>query len=278
MNKAPPNPTNGSKHQAKTYKEVVCFMYDTHEELQSLTIKELAHRCQEAGIQLPHLLLLEKNDYIEAILKTIDTSESFSIQKMKPNNLPSKLKSYRIIFLDVDGVLNTMDTSSSSYSSHTQKKYPLEPKCLKHLVELIHETNASIVLTSSWRHSIVQKIILLHHMIQAGLDYDLDETDLDIFTNRWIGQTDHISFRARNDEIMKWLQCNTFTPKMNGGELDNDYENKYQIESFVVLDDIDFFSDEANNEEITEQFVWVDEEFGVTEETVCEAKHKLMKN
>ncbi len=58
----------------------------------------------------------------------------------------------RVIFLDIDGVLNHCDTRSDVLPSPTEPlPIPLAPECMARLNRLIAETGAKIVISSSWR-------------------------------------------------------------------------------------------------------------------------------
>ena len=48
----------------------------------------------------------------------------------------------RILFLDVDGVLNSHKTGG---------RYPLKKNCLRRLQRIVEETSCEIVLSSTWR-------------------------------------------------------------------------------------------------------------------------------
>jgi len=62
----------------------------------------------------------------------------------------------KVIFLDIDGVLTTAN-----------KKWTFDENCVKHLVDIINETDAYIVISSSWR------------------SYDLEETKLRLINKFW---------------------------------------------------------------------------------------------
>lgn len=61
-----------------------------------------------------------------------------------------------IIFLDVDGVLNSPTylkyycelTNTKGYSC---QNYPFDPNCLKRLEVMVKKTDSKIVITSNWR-------------------------------------------------------------------------------------------------------------------------------
>lgn len=60
----------------------------------------------------------------------------------------------KILFLDVDGVLNNGEYYSSDRFKENQLPYPLnkfDPKCIERLNYILKSTNANIVVSSSWR-------------------------------------------------------------------------------------------------------------------------------
>jgi hypothetical protein len=58
----------------------------------------------------------------------------------------------RVIFLDIDGVLNHCDTRSNALVTHEEPlPLPIAPECMARLNRLIAETGAKIVISSSWR-------------------------------------------------------------------------------------------------------------------------------
>lgn len=63
-----------------------------------------------------------------------------------------------VIFLDVDGVLNTLDSS-----------LPLNHGCLTLLAELVAKTDASIVVSSMWRLTPYTMTLLKHELDAVGL-------------------------------------------------------------------------------------------------------------
>ena len=57
----------------------------------------------------------------------------------------------KVVFLDIDGVLNHCDTRCPTPTSGEPLPMPIEPKCMERLNRLIAETGAKIVISSSWR-------------------------------------------------------------------------------------------------------------------------------
>lgn len=157
-----------------------------------------------------------------------------------------------IIFLDVDGVLNT-----PRYIEYQIKydrldgydaQFNFDPICMKNLKELVEKTNAKIVISSTWRLLRKEKDIywieLMNNLRLYGLeDKVIDCTpSLDIDTNR--GQ-----------EIKKWIEEN----------------NDKDIENFVIIDD------DTDMDDIFDKLAKCDIKRGFTRE-VKEVAFKILSN
>jgi len=58
----------------------------------------------------------------------------------------------RVVFLDIDGVLNHCDTRHDVSPTSTEPlPIPIAPECMVRLNRLIAETGAKVVISSSWR-------------------------------------------------------------------------------------------------------------------------------
>lgn len=78
-----------------------------------------------------------------------DKMNFIQMMKDKFNNLPEK-----IIFLDIDGVLNNDEYAKNCLDIQNYNPYDedeLDIRCLSHLRYIVNSTGASIVLSSSWR-------------------------------------------------------------------------------------------------------------------------------
>lgn len=142
----------------------------------------------------------------------------------------------RIIFLDIDGVLNSYATL---YKITTEK--------LKLLNDLIELTGAKIVISSSWRigskdvkdfldKNFSKSTFILNNPNQELID--------NIFYKNTIGLTDTFG-PGRGDEIQRWL------------------DSHEDIESYVILDDdLDMLDEQLYN------FVQTDTYFGLTDREI----------
>lgn len=128
----------------------------------------------------------------------------------------------KVIFLDVDGVLNCSDTEEIFYMTF------VSPQKIELLKELVDRTGAKVVLSSTWRYgwldvekgldSIVAKCFIA--LKQELEKYDITLLDYTPITNYCMNN--------RGGEISFWLAAHAD-------------EN---IESYVILDDtcVDFLS------------------------------------
>ncbi len=114
----------------------------------------------------------------------------------------------RVIFLDIDGVLNVMSPSYNTLKIRKgMENIYIERMLVERLLWLIEKTDAVVVISSSWRHDMDELQI---QMSRAGMDSETWE-------KRVVGKTPTI--RWRGDEITAWMANHT------------------DITSYVVLED-----------------------------------------
>lgn len=121
-----------------------------------------------------------------------------------------------IIFLDIDGVLNCQ-TYYASEAFKKQDEHPYNQICkerVEWLNELCRETNARVVISSTWRMS--------------GLEYCKDTLEECGATFEIIGATPVSNHRVRGVEIQEWLQENIF--KLLG-------KHYFDFYSYAIIDD-----------------------------------------
>lgn len=146
----------------------------------------------------------------------------------------------KIIFLDFDGVLN----HEMYYHKRFEERYSgddigppyidIDPQSVENLNYIIENTGASVVLSTTWRHS--------------GVEYCVDVLNVRGFRGNVIDRTPHFwdSWAVRGNEIQHWIDTNKFPEG---------------IESYVILDDdSDMLLGQKNN------FVRTDFKYGLTKE------------
>lgn len=149
-----------------------------------------------------------------------------------------------IIFLDVDGVLNSIRKCAEVYKltgkSHSGINYPFDENCMNYLKKLVEQTNSFIVITSTWRKDEESKARLLEELKKYGL------------SEKVLGFTKILD--TRSNEIKEYL--NSFDVNVN----------------FVILDDISFLDGLNSNLIVTNAF------FGFSEGDYNRALKLLKKN
>ncbi len=102
-----------------------------------------------------------------------------------------------IIFLDVDGVLNSIRGLKETYFQtkrpYSGYDYPFDVRCMYNLKKIVDMTDSYLVITSTWRKDEIGKNILLEELKRYGLD------------ERVIGYTD-ILHKKRGEEIKAYLE------------------------------------------------------------------------
>lgn len=114
----------------------------------------------------------------------------------------------RLLFLDVDGVLNNIPSNLE-----------LSPDSLNLLSNVIAKTNCNIVLSSTWR-------------LYSETRSELESAFLDHKIPKWTSVTPYINSQPRSEEIISWLLENSNEPT-NVVILDDDKDAE-------IKNDLDF--------------------------------------
>jgi hypothetical protein len=119
----------------------------------------------------------------------------------------------KVIFLDFDGVMNSVDWISEHHGEYHID--PIDPAAVKRLNQLVERTGAVVVISSVWRFD--GRTACAEKLRKHG------------FTGKVIGVTPRGSNRGgeRGHEIRDWLELDAPIHKNRYGE----------VESFVILDD-----------------------------------------
>lgn len=129
----------------------------------------------------------------------------------------------KVIFLDIDGVLNNRQNSIYMIETGKWKKGefpPFDVDSVKILLEIVEETGAVICLSSAWRSMGLDRVA--EKLAKQGLSIPIKN------------ETPYISDAPRGWEIERWMAERRFA-----GE---------EIESYLIIDDDgDMMLDQANN-------------------------------
>lgn len=115
----------------------------------------------------------------------------------------------KVIFLDIDGVVNCWDTKERAPS----KVIGVEQRLISHIKEIVDATGAKLVLSSTWRKDWAFDLL-------DGVDWHYLR---DEFAKQDLYFMDYTPSRRdshRGEEIKEWLES-----------------TEYDIESYVVIDD-----------------------------------------
>ena len=160
----------------------------------------------------------------------------------------------KVIFLNIDGVLNP---------KWWERKIPadrfgcaFDPKTVSCLATIIKETNAEIVVSSSWKLMGLQTLQdmwkerkLPGNIIDITPNYMSDE----LLLNAGMSDSDIDILDIRGIEIKGWLV-------LHGADVSN----------YVIIDDMDDILSEQQS-----HFVQTDPEFGITNDDVKKVVHLL---
>ena len=141
-----------------------------------------------------------------------------------------------IIFLDIDGVMNSTEEMIALYNQHgssIDNTLPSPTKC-KLLKQLVDETGAKVVLSSSWRLSLnaIQKLIDLfepYNLILSG--FTCHEVESKKFKN-----SPYEDIKPRYQHTIG--DFGTYIED-RGAEIANWLLDHPTVENFVILDDED---------------------------------------
>lgn len=156
----------------------------------------------------------------------------------------------KIVFLDIDGVLNSDGWYKSGEAKKAYEKtkivsdYHFDPNAWKWVEKLLIETGAKIVLTSSWRN----------FNLEATLK-DFTGTKFEVLNKYIVEITPRLRLRHRGKEIETFIK-----------------NTDIEIDGYVIIDDdTDFNIDQLP------YFVRTDWFHGITEENYNKAK-KILNN
>lgn len=157
----------------------------------------------------------------------------------------------KIIFLDIDGVLNT-DRMIRMRKNLDIKTIEFEPEVMSNLSKIIKATNAKLVISSTWRVHRDTDLLLWTALIDNLKKYNLEKEIFDITET----EDGKIKRQPRWKEIANWL-------------LKNKEQN---ISSFVILDD------EWGMDFLEPNFVRCSSSVGISEENCIDAIAILNKS
>ena len=164
----------------------------------------------------------------------------------------------KILFLDIDGVLNTASWHRQADRNSLQDEYGyhFDPTSVANLAKIIDETGADIVISSSWKFmglSKMQKMWKDRQLPGKVIGITPNVISDDFLLNVDLDNVDIMAIRGQ--EIKEWLM-------LHGKE----------VTHYAILDDMDDILQEQKD-----HFVWIDPEVGITSGNVAQATMCLIR-
>jgi hypothetical protein len=180
--------------------------------------------------------------------------------------MPELLGSVPVIFLDVDGVLNSQRCVCDDYEEGdrtllfasdvlktNEYMIPLERHMLENLKYILNEVpSAQICVSSTWREEEQMKSFLYAALKSIGIDT----------TTKIIGATPSLGpLDGRGAEILQWLQENAAKVSPNWIIIDDDHEYSFQKHNLTdhwirtLLKDAKEYSDEGLTKEKADEAI-----------------------
>lgn len=158
-----------------------------------------------------------------------------------------------IIFLDIDGVLNTARGKNHWRNSKKKKTYTFHadfcPDAISNLNKIIEQSGAKIVISSYWRSFFPLKTLQV-----IFKEYEIQGEVID--TLRLADQVHHLADTSRGGLIQYWMK------------------EHYKPETYVIIDD----NDSGISPLFAERFVLVDEKDGIADPGKVQEVLNLMQN
>lgn len=156
----------------------------------------------------------------------------------------------KVIFLDIDGVLNSNDWYVKTRGIGKQDEGDMDPNAINLINQIIEKTGAKIIISSSWRTDFEN---CCRHLYEKGL-----------MANAIVGSTPNFVYSCQSNEIRESL-C-------RGNEIQYTIWSE-DISYYVILDDdCDMLYCQKDN------FIHVNFMHGITEENVEQAIKILNKH
>lgn len=158
------------------------------------------------------------------------------------------------IFLDIDGVCNSMHETPGSYLSHTPEEYGISHKNCLTLAKFADSIKAKIIIASNWRR--FPKDGYWSFGV-TGAKYKNPLPELRMYLgNRVAGDLPHDRHITKSEALELWFEDNG---------------KDWKTEKYVIFDD-DLREGYQSSGKFAKHFVYVNPEHGLTDVEVNKAK------
>lgn len=133
----------------------------------------------------PNLII--QATYDEKLFNEIIKETTAATSKIDPSS--------KILFLDIDGVLN----SDRFIDAHPKLPYTelIDKEAVSRVLSIIEKTGAKIVISSSWREQFINEPNGFNKMVEFFKKFGIEPI---------VGMTPKLRGKARHYEIEEWLQ------------------------------------------------------------------------
>jgi len=146
----------------------------------------------------------------------------------------------KVVFLDIDGVINHCDTRSDVSPSTTEPlPIPIAPECMARLNRLIAETGAKIVISSSWRTFArwqdLGPALVRHGLVADVIGETPDLVNDTVWLENWrVREGAPFTYERleRGWEIGEWI---TSHPEVTGFVILDDCSDMDELKPWLVL-------------------------------------------
>lgn len=163
----------------------------------------------------------------------------------------------KILFLDIDGVLNHTRTRGAMWSPGEPLPIPIAPECMARLNRLVAETGAKIVMSSSWRlfacWQDLGPALVRHGLIGDVIGETPSLVNNAVWLERWRlrdGAPFTYERMERGWEIREWLAAH---PEVTAFVILDDGSDMAELRPWLVLTD----SNDGLDEHHVEHAKWL---------------------
>jgi len=165
-------------------------------------------------------------------------------------------ESRKIVFLDIDGCLTSIE-EGNSYLCYDPSKYRISEKCLERLLNLLDDTDSYVVVSSNWRRFPDDGCFEFGDMLfKTQLPYLRERLG-----KRYLGTLPPDRHVTKSAAIILWSE-------------DNDVDLNDGSFRYVIFDDCLYEMNDAT-ENMRRSFVHCNDRTGFTDEDMVKAKEIL---
>lgn len=200
---------------------------------------------------IEHYFDNKTKEEVQEFFNELEKENEFNSPIVKFDSDELIYKNEKLIFLDIDGVLN----SELFYKIRTEDElfllegYPLceiDPSAIEKINQIIRKTKANVVISSSWR-------------IGRSIEFFQELFNKRGFIGKIIGLTPHLTFKQNTETVPRGCEIEAYLSK------NYNYNERSSIKYVIIDDDSDMMLYQRCN------YLQTNEYDGITEEIVFDA-------